>query len=223
MEGSLTSRGRILVLDDDPTLKRIFVDVLRGEGFAVESAPDGAVALALAECAPFDAIVCDLMMPRMDGMTLLRTLRERGLELPVIFVTGTPELSTAIKAIELGAFRYLLKPVDPDELVASVERAVRVHRLAEVKRQAKAYLDAEHAGDGRASLNERFENALRGLDLAFQPIVRWPEKRLVAYEALLRTSEPSFPRKPGDAGQSCGARESCNPQEENGKRRHFRK
>ena len=128
MEGALTSRGRILVLDDDPVLKRIFVDVLRGEGFAVESAPDGAVALALAECAPFDAVVCDLMMPRMDGMTLLRTLRERGLELPVIFVTGTPELSTAIKAIELGAFRYLLKPVDPDELVASVERAVRVRR-----------------------------------------------------------------------------------------------
>jgi len=194
VEGELTSRGRILVLDDDPVLKRIFVDLLREEGFAVESAPDGAVALALAECAPFDAIVCDLMMPRMDGMTLLRTLRERGLELPVIFVTGTPELKTAIKAIELGAFRYLLKPVDPDELIASVERAVRVHRLAEVKRQAKAYLDAEHAGDGRASLTARFENALKGLDLAFQPIVRWPEKRLVAYEALLRTSEPSFPQ-----------------------------
>jgi EAL domain-containing protein (putative c-di-GMP-specific phosphodiesterase class I)/CheY-like chemotaxis protein len=192
VEGSLNSRGRILVLDDDPTLKRIFVDVLRGEGFAVESAPDGAVALALAECAPFDAVVCDLMMPRMDGMTLLRTLRERGMELPVIFVTGTPELSTAIKAIELGAFRYLLKPVDPDELIAAVERAVRVHRLAEVKRQAKAYLDAEHDGDGHASLTERFESALKGLDLAFQPIVRWPEKRLVAYEALLRTSEPTF-------------------------------
>src|SRR5256885_4796268 len=47
-------------------------------------------------------------------------------------------------------------------------------------RRAFSYLDAEHAGDGRASLNERFENALRGLDLAFQPIVRWPEKRLVA-------------------------------------------
>jgi EAL domain-containing protein (putative c-di-GMP-specific phosphodiesterase class I) len=67
-----------------------------------------------------------------------------------------------------------------------------VHRLVEVKRQAKAYLDAEHHGDDRIALQARFERALSGLDLAFQPIVRWPERRLVAYEALLRTSEPSF-------------------------------
>jgi EAL domain-containing protein (putative c-di-GMP-specific phosphodiesterase class I) len=192
LEGASTSKGRILVIDDDRILNRVFVDVLRGDGFAVESASDGSVGLALAECAPFDVIVCDLRMPGVDGMTLLRTLRERGIELPVIFVTGAPELSTAIKAIELGAFRYLLKPVDAAELISSVERGVRVHRLAEVKRQAKAYLDAEHAGDDRASLTERFDNALKGLDLAFQPIVRWPERRLVAYEALLRTSEPSF-------------------------------
>jgi EAL domain-containing protein (putative c-di-GMP-specific phosphodiesterase class I) len=125
-------------------------------------------------------------------LTLLRTLRERGLELPVVFVTGTPELSTAIKSVELGAFRYLLKPVDPHELAVVVERAVRMHRLSEVKRQAKAYLDAEHAGEDRAALTRRFDRALAGVDLAFQPIVRFREKRLVAYEALLRTSEPTF-------------------------------
>src|SRR5205814_2728522 len=97
LSGSAANKGRILVLDDDPLLNRIFADVLHGAGFAVETVADGRVALAIAECAPFDAIVSDLGVPGMDGMTLLRTLRERGLELPVIFVTGTPHLSTAIK------------------------------------------------------------------------------------------------------------------------------
>src|SRR5229473_2499954 len=128
----------------------------------------------------------------MDGMGLLRTVRERGLEVPVIFVTGTPQLSTAMQAVEFGAFRYLLKPIDAQQLLEVVERAVRIHKLAQVKRQAKEYLEREQDADHRG-LSERFSRGLAGLDLAFQPIVRWPEKRLVAYEALLRTTEPSFP------------------------------
>jgi len=182
----------VLVVDDDPTLSRIFADVLHEAGFAVDTAADGRHALALLERAPFDSIITDLALPGIDGMGLLRTVRERGLELPVIFVTGTPQLSTAMQAVEFGAFRYLLKPIDAQQLLEVVERAVRIHKLAQVKRQAKEYLEREQDADHRG-LSERFSRGLAGLDLAFQPIVRWPEKRLVAYEALLRTTEPSFP------------------------------
>jgi EAL domain-containing protein (putative c-di-GMP-specific phosphodiesterase class I) len=183
----------VLVVDDDPVLSRVFADVLHDAGFAVEIAADGQRALALLEKVPFDAVITDLTLPGMDGMVLLRTVRERGLELPVIFVTGKPNLSTAMEAVEFGAFRYLLKPVDPDQLIEVVERAVRFHKLAAIKRQAKEYLDKEHDSE-HVGLADRFSRALAGLDLAFQPIVRWPQKRLVAYEALLRTSEPSFTR-----------------------------
>src|SRR5205823_9718966 len=78
-------------------------------------------------------------------------------------------------------------------LIEVVERAVRIHKLATIKRQAKEYLQKDQESEHRG-LSERFSRALAGLELAFQPIVRWPEKRLVAYEALLRTSEPSFPQ-----------------------------
>jgi EAL domain-containing protein (putative c-di-GMP-specific phosphodiesterase class I) len=193
LEGHPENHGRVLVVDDDPVLSRIFAGVLREAGFAVEVAADGQLALAMLETAGFDAVVSDLALPGVDGMAVLRTVRERGLEVPVIFVTGSPHLSSAMEAVEFGAFRYLLKPIDAQELVKVVERAVRMHKLADIKRQAKAYLDAEHDGDHKR-LAERFSRALAGLDLAFQPIVRWPEKRLFAYEALLRTSEPSFPR-----------------------------
>src|SRR5437899_5018826 len=193
LEGRPVNHGRVLVVDDDPKLSRIFAEVLHGAGFAVDTAADGRHALALLERLSFDTVITDLALPGMDGMEILRTVRERGLEVPVIFVTGTPQLSSAMEAVEFGAFRYLLKPVQGDELVQVVERAVRMHKLAAVKRQAKAYLDAEQDGD-HGGLAERFSRALAGLDLAFQPIVRWPQKRLVAYEALLRTSEPSFHR-----------------------------
>ncbi|HYZ89875.1 MAG TPA: EAL domain-containing protein, partial [Myxococcales bacterium] len=193
MEGRPSNHGRVLVVDDDPALSRIFADVLGAVGFAVELAADGRVALSLLEKGSFDALVCDLALPGIDGMGLLRAVRQRGLELPVIFVTGSPHLSTAMQAVEFGAFRYLLKPVDAEQLVEVVERAVRIHKLAEIKLEAKAYLDGEHESDHR-SLAARFSRALAGLDLAFQPIVRWKQKRLVAYEALLRTTEPSFAR-----------------------------
>jgi EAL domain-containing protein (putative c-di-GMP-specific phosphodiesterase class I) len=193
VEGRPGNHGRVLVVDDDPALSRIFADVLGAAGFTVELAADGRLALSLLESGSFDALVCDLALPGIDGMALLRAVRQRGLELPVIFVTGSPHLSTAMQAVEFGAFRYLLKPVDAEQLVEVVERAVRMHKLAEIKREAKAYLDSEHAAEHR-SLAARFSRALAGLDLAFQPIVRWKQKRLVAYEALLRTTESSFTR-----------------------------
>lgn len=193
LEGRPATPGRVLVVDDDPRLSRIFADVLRQAGFAVDTVADGRHALALLERATFDAMVSDLALPGIGGMELLRTVRERGLELPVIFVTGTPHLSTAMQAVEFGAFRYLLKPIDPEQLIEVVARAVRIHKLADVKRQAQEYLEKEEDSEHRG-LSERFSRALAGLDLAFQPIVHWHEKRLVAYEALLRTSEASFHR-----------------------------
>ena len=203
LEGRPATPGRVLVVDDDPRLNRIFADVLREAGFAVDTVSDGGHALALLERAPFDAIISDLALPGVGGMDLLRTVRERGLEVPVIFVTGTPHLSTAMEAVEFGAFRYLLKPVDAHQLLQVVERAVRMHKLADIKRKAAEYLEAEQDGD-HGGLSERFSRALAGLDLAFQPIVRWPQKRLVAYEALLRTSEPSFHRPENTAVVAVG-------------------
>jgi len=142
-------------------VSRVVQPVLREAGFAVDTVSDGGHALALLERAPFDAIISDLALPGIGGMDLLRTVRERGLEVPVIFVTGTPQLSTAMEAVEFGAFRYLLKPIDAEQLIEVVGRAVRIHKLADVKRQAQEYLEKEEDSEHRG-MSERFSRALAG-------------------------------------------------------------
>src|SRR5437899_12554900 len=90
LEGRPGNHGRVLVVDDDPKLSRIFAEVLHGAGFAVDTAADGRHALALLERLSFDTVITDLALPGMAGMEILRTLRARAPEWPVRLLTGTP-------------------------------------------------------------------------------------------------------------------------------------
>ena len=97
------ARGSVLLVDDDRALLRILGMLLRKMGFKVATAEDGAQATGLARSRSFDAIVSDINMPDMDGLQLLRTIREQDLDVPVILMTGNPGLETAMQAVELGA------------------------------------------------------------------------------------------------------------------------
>jgi EAL domain-containing protein (putative c-di-GMP-specific phosphodiesterase class I) len=191
------SDTRLLVADDDEGLRRIFARAFRADGFDVETAADGHAALDLLEKSKFDAILTDIAMPGMSGIDLLRAVRERDADVPIVLMTGGPDLQTALQAIEHGAFRYLVKPVQLGDLKAVVRRAASFHRLAKLKREALAYLGENDAllAD-RITLERTFERALAGLWMAFQPIVRWPDKALFGHEALVRTSEPLLARPP---------------------------
>jgi EAL domain-containing protein (putative c-di-GMP-specific phosphodiesterase class I) len=100
--------------------------------------------------------------------------------------------------MEYGALRYLIKPVESKQLEEVVARATRLHQMAKIKREALELfrLEGKHLGD-RAGLEVRFANALKTLWLAFQPIVSWANKSVVAYEALVRNEEPTL-RAPPD-------------------------
>ena len=113
-------------------------------------------------------------MPDMDGLALLRDIRQTDLDVPMIFMTGSPALETALEAIEYGAFRYLLKPVPLDQLLGVVNRAVAVHKLARVRREASLVkeLEGKPIGD-RAGLEAKFTSAVEKLWVAAQPIVSW--------------------------------------------------
>jgi EAL domain-containing protein (putative c-di-GMP-specific phosphodiesterase class I) len=143
----------------------------------------------------------------MDGIRLLKEVRRHDLDVPVLLITGAPSVTTAIEAVELGALRYLVKPVEPALLVKATRDAVRLHRLAKAKRQALELaggLDGL-AGD-RAGLAASFDRALESLYVAYQPIVSWSKTNVFAYEALLRTREPNLPH-PGaviDAAERLG-------------------
>lgn len=199
--------GHVLVVDDEPALLRAYARTLSASGHRVETASDGEAAVELCRKNEYDVIISDISMPGMDGIQLLRTVRESNLDVPVVLVTASPAVQTALEAVEYGALRYLLKPVDIPELRKVVSRAVYLHRLAKVKREALDHLGAAgmQLGD-RASLEAAFERALGSLWMAFQPIVDWPRRRIHAYEALVRTNEPAIPH-PGalfDAAERLG-------------------
>jgi EAL domain-containing protein (putative c-di-GMP-specific phosphodiesterase class I) len=190
--------AEVLVVDDEPVTARSYARALGAGGFKVSMANDGHEAAAMAKARRFDVIVSDIAMPDMDGLGLLRVIRETDLDVPMIFMTGSPALESALAAIEYGAFRYLVKPIAPDAMIDAVTRAVRVHKLARVRREAAALqeLESKQIGD-RAGLEARFASAVEKLWVAAQPIVSWAGRKTVAYETLLRTDEPTL-RSPLD-------------------------
>ena len=185
-------RGRILVVEDDHSLREAYADILLDAGFDVRTASDVPGAFRALDAEPVDVVLSDVVMPGGTGVDLLRAVRERDLDVPVVLVTGNPSVETAVQAVEMGALHYLLKPVASAELVKAVENAAHLRRLATVKREALRYLGRTDAlmGD-RTGLETVFGRALDKLYMAYQPIVRSRDGSVFAWEALLRTREPS--------------------------------
>jgi len=145
------TKGRVLVVDDEPSARSGLERLLQQEGFSVKTAADGAIALKVAaEFAP-DVVVTDLKMPRMDGIALLRLLREQDDGIPVIVATAFGDVSSAVTAMRAGADDYLTKPIDIDALVLSIERTTERRALRveaeNLRRQAR-----EQEGEGLRGL-----------------------------------------------------------------------
>lgn len=189
------TEGRVLLVDDDQFLQRVYGRALRNEGLEVVIAGDGLEgAEKFRQAESFDLIVSDIQMPNMTGVELLRTVREKDLDVPVILMTGDPMVESAAQAVEYGALRYLTKPIDIKNLREVACKAVRLHGLARAKRAALQHLGMldMQLGD-LAGLDAAFERCLAGLWMAYQPIVSWSSQRVFAYEALLRSDQPTLP------------------------------
>jgi CheY-like chemotaxis protein len=186
--------GAVLLVDDDISVGRGLRRVLSAAGYEVRIATSGEEALDALTGGTFDVIVSDINMPEMSGISLLRSVRLRDRDVPIILMTGKPTVETAMEAIGLGAMQYLAKPMNLDELLNSVERASKLHRLGKLKRDALKLLgtNAAQAGD-RAALEADLERALDTMWMAFQPIVDSDGCHLFAYEALMRSDEASLP------------------------------
>jgi len=197
-------RPAVLLVDDEPALLELYAAFLDAAGYAVRMASNGREAMTALSQERFDAVLSDIVMPQMDGTMLLRAVREGDLDVPVLLMTANPRLESALQAVEYGALQYLVKPVSEAALRAAVGKAVRLHRIAKLKRE---FLERIDAGDmllgDRAGLEAHFERALRTLWMAYQPIVRAEDGRLHGHEALLRTAEPYFPN-PGPLLEAAG-------------------
>jgi EAL domain-containing protein (putative c-di-GMP-specific phosphodiesterase class I)/CheY-like chemotaxis protein len=185
---------RILVVDDERLLLDTMARVLREAGYETRTASNGREAVVLLDAQSFDAIVSDIKMPEMDGIQLLRAVRERDSDVPVVLMTAAPDLATAIEAVTFGALQYLQKPFDLDELKKVVARAVQLCRMARLKKEALLLVGEGGLGaSDRAGLEVNFERALETLWMVYQPVVRASDRSLFGYEALLRCSEPALP------------------------------
>jgi EAL domain-containing protein (putative c-di-GMP-specific phosphodiesterase class I) len=185
---------RILVVDDDGDVRKAVGLALSSTGYDTCSASSGRDAAELVRGVPFDAVITDIRMPDMNGIDLLRALRSHDDDLPVILMTGCPEIATAAEAVSLRAFAYIEKPFELSELQKVVRNAVQAGAMARVKRQALLLAREGRLADAeRYELEESFRRVLDSLWMAYQPIVRAVDHSLFGYEALLRSSEKSLP------------------------------
>ena len=144
---------KILIVDDEEIVRLGFSRTLKEVCCNVEEAASGSEALRVMEGHPVDVVLLDLRMPGMDGMTVLKTIKERWPEIEVVVVTGYPSIVTAKEAVRLGAYNYLAKPVGPDEIYKAACGAIRqkewtlhADRTAQDKRNGSSAGSAAQAG-----------------------------------------------------------------------------
>jgi nitrogen regulation protein NR(I) len=126
----LPEKKQVLIVDDEPNLRKILAAQLSRDGYDVLLAEDGEQGLSLLREHHIDLVVTDLKMPRVDGMTLLREALAEQPELPIVMITAHGTVDTAVEALKLGAFDYLTKPFDKDEVRQIAAKALKTRELA---------------------------------------------------------------------------------------------
>ena len=115
---------KALVVDDQEMIQRVVKLTLERVGFAVDQASDGEDGLAVFSAGKYDLVISDVKMPRMDGVELLRLIRERDKDVPVLMMSGYADPGTGKEIRELGAFDFLVKPFKPGDLIELCKSAV---------------------------------------------------------------------------------------------------
>ncbi len=170
--------ARILVVDDEEIVVRSCVRILAEGNYVVESVSDGWEALRKIDETQYDVIVLDIMMPKIDGLEVLQQVKERHPDTDVIMMTGLSQIQTAVKAMKLGAFDYLSKPFDPDQLKLVVDRALERQRLLKENRDLKSEVSSKY----------RFENII-GSSPPMQSVFRLIAKCAPTNTTILITGE----------------------------------
>ena len=171
-------KARILVVDDEEIVVRSCMRALEDADFEVEAARSGAEALGKIDAAPYDVVLLDVKMPEMDGTVVLQRVKESHPDLEVVMVTGLSQIETAVRSMKLGAFDYLSKPFDPDELKLVVRRALERRRLLQENVDLKRQVESRY----------RFENII-GASPRMQEVFRLVARAAPTNTSVLLTGE----------------------------------
>src|SRR4051812_32078337 len=116
--------SKILIIDDERSIRNTLRDILEYEKFKVEEAADGMEGLAAAQKDRYDVILCDIKMPKMDGLEVLEKLMAAGIDAPVVMISGHGTIETAVEAVKKGAFDFIAKPLDLNRLLVTIRNAM---------------------------------------------------------------------------------------------------
>lgn len=158
----MNERKRILAVDDEPNMRRLLEITLRQAGHQALLAADGREALEILRNQGADLVVSDLNMPGMDGIKLLASMREEGMDTPLIIVTAKGEVESAVTAMKLGAADYILRPFDLETLEIAMTRALSIEKLKTENRFLRAEAERDF-GDmvGESAPMQQLQQAIR--------------------------------------------------------------
>src|SRR3990172_9911403 len=152
---------RILVVDDEEIVTRSCLRILGSSDYVLETAQDGLEALRKIDENPYDLVILDIMMRRIDGVEVLRRVKEAHPDIDVIMITGLSQIETAVRSMKLGAFDYLPKPFDPDELKLVVERALERRRLLQENLNLKSEVSSKYRLENIIGSSPQMQNVYR--------------------------------------------------------------
>jgi DNA-binding NtrC family response regulator len=153
--------ARILIVDDEEIVVRSCLRILGGGDYDVESARNGREALGKIDENDYDVVILDIMMPEIDGMEVLQRVKEAHPDVDVIMVTGHSQIETAVRSMKLGAFDYLPKPFDPDELELVVQRALERRRLLQENLHLKTEVSSKYRFENIIGASPRMQGVFR--------------------------------------------------------------
>jgi len=143
---------KILLIDDEKSIRRSLREILEFEKYQVEEAEDGLIGLSKIAAESFDVVLCDVKMPKLDGLELLQKLSTEGNETPLVMMSGHGNIETAVEAVKKGAYDFLTKPVDLNRLLVTLRNALdKQHLISETKTlRKKVAKGSEIIGNSKA-------------------------------------------------------------------------
>ena len=148
---------RILIVDDEENFRHMLSVILKKEGYDVEAASNGEEALQKVTLSPYDQVLCDIRMPKMDGLDFLNEAKKAGVDSTIVMMSAYGTVDIAIEAIKLGAYDYISKPFKPDEVILTLKKAEERERLRKENELLRKEVKKEYSFENIISKNKQMQ------------------------------------------------------------------
>jgi DNA-binding NtrC family response regulator len=153
--------SRILIIDDEKSIRRTLREILEYENFKVDEAGDGLEGLTMAQKEKYDMILCDIKMPKMDGMEALDKLMDAAIDAPVVMISGHGNIETAVEAVKKGAYDFIQKPLDLNRLLLTIrnamDKSILVKETKTLKKKISKTFDMIGESEGIANIKDMID------------------------------------------------------------------